>query len=166
MGLQMCLGLTNRSSGICLVLRNKQASREPQSPLCHRPVSMARIIFSTRFCPSPDLSLARGTEHPPGESCQAKYSCCFSVAQSCSTLCTPMDYSPPGSSDHGISQARILECHFLLQGIFPTQGLNPCLLLGRQIHYRWAICDAPTVRCYYLNDKNVLCLIVLYSKYC
>ena len=25
--------------------------------------------------------------------------------------------------------------HFLLQGIFPTQGLNPSLLLGRQILY-------------------------------
>jgi len=24
-------------------------------------------------------------------------------------------------------------CPFLLQGIFPTQGWNPCLLLGRQI---------------------------------
>lgn len=33
MGLQMCPGLTNRSSGICLVLRNKQASKEPRSPL-------------------------------------------------------------------------------------------------------------------------------------
>ena len=32
------------------------------------------------------------------------------VAQSCPTLCNPMDYSPPGSSVHGISQARILEC--------------------------------------------------------
>ena len=29
--------------------------------------------------------------------------------QSCPTLCDPMDYSPPGSSTHGISQARILE---------------------------------------------------------
>ena len=37
--------------------------------------------------------------------------------------------SPPGSPVHGISQARILElgCHFLLQGIFPTQGSNPYL---------------------------------------
>ena len=26
-------------------------------------------------------------------------------------------------------------CHFLLQGIFPTQGLNPGLLHGRQILY-------------------------------
>ena len=31
------------------------------------------------------------------------------VAQSCSTLCDPMDCSPPGSSVHGILQARILE---------------------------------------------------------
>ena len=31
------------------------------------------------------------------------------VAQSCLTLCDPMDYSPPGSSVHGILQARILE---------------------------------------------------------
>ena len=41
-----------------------------------------------------------------------------------------MDCSPPGFSVHGISQARILEwgCHFLLQGIFLTQGSNPHLL--------------------------------------
>ena len=31
------------------------------------------------------------------------------VAQSCPTLCNAMDCSPPGSSDHGILQARILE---------------------------------------------------------
>ena len=31
------------------------------------------------------------------------------VAQSCQTLCYPMDCSPPGSSVHGIFQARILE---------------------------------------------------------
>ena len=32
-----------------------------------------------------------------------------SVAQSCLTLCDPMDCSPPGSSVHGMLQARILE---------------------------------------------------------
>ena len=31
------------------------------------------------------------------------------VAQSCLSLCNSMDYSPPGSSVHGILQARILE---------------------------------------------------------
>ena len=29
--------------------------------------------------------------------------------QLCPTLCDPMNYSPPGSSVHGILQARILE---------------------------------------------------------
>ena len=31
------------------------------------------------------------------------------VAQSCLTLCDPMDFSPPGSSVHGTIQAKILE---------------------------------------------------------
>ena len=31
------------------------------------------------------------------------------VAQSCPTLCDPMDSSQPGSSVHGIFQTRILE---------------------------------------------------------
>ena len=44
--------------------------------------------------------------------------------------CNLMDCSPPGSSVHGIFQARILEwaATLLLQGIFSTQGLNPLLL--------------------------------------
>ena len=46
------------------------------------------------------------------------------IAQSCLTLCNPMDCSPPGSSVHGILQARV-GCHFLLQGIFPLQVLSP-----------------------------------------
>ena len=52
-----------------------------------------------------------------------------SVAKSCLTFRDPMDWSTPGSSVHGLLQAKILECcHFLLQGIFTTQGSNPCLL--------------------------------------
>ena len=31
------------------------------------------------------------------------------VARSCPTLCDPMDCGPPGSSVHGIFQARVLE---------------------------------------------------------
>ena len=34
---------------------------------------------------------------------------CAKSFQSCLTLCNPMDCSPPGSSVHGILQARILE---------------------------------------------------------
>ena len=35
--------------------------------------------------------------------------CESEVAQSCPTLCNPMDYSPPGSPIPGILQARTLE---------------------------------------------------------
>ena len=54
-----------------------------------------------------------------------------SVAQWCLTLCDPMDCSPPGSSVHGVLQARIpgVGCQALLQGIFQTQGWNSHLLL-------------------------------------
>ena len=34
---------------------------------------------------------------------------CVLVSQSCPTLCNPIDCSPPGSSVHGIFQARVLE---------------------------------------------------------
>ena len=56
------------------------------------------------------------------------------VTQLCPTLCDPMDCSLPGSSVHGILQARVLEwgCHFLLQQIFLTQGSNPGLPHCRQ----------------------------------
>ena len=43
------------------------------------------------------------------------------VAQSCLTLCDPMDCSPPGSSVHGILQARVLEWRAIS---FSTQCLN------------------------------------------
>ena len=38
------------------------------------------------------------------------------VALSCRTLCDPMDCSPPGSSVHGIFQARILFCRSIIKG--------------------------------------------------
>ena len=50
-------------------------------------------------------------------------------AQLCLTLCNPLDYSLPGSSVDGISNKNTGEgCHFLLQGIFPTQRSNLRLL--------------------------------------
>ena len=59
------------------------------------------------------------------------------VAQLCPTLCDPMDCSLPGSSVHGILQARYwkgLPCPPL--GIFPTQGSYPGLPHCRQILYQ------------------------------
>ena len=59
------------------------------------------------------------------------------VAQSCPTLCDPMDSSLPGSMVHGIFQARILEWAAISfsRGIFPTQGSNLGLLNCRQTLY-------------------------------
>ena len=58
------------------------------------------------------------------------------VAQSCLTLCDPIDCSPPGFSVHGDSPGKNtgVGCHALLQGIFPTQGSNP----GHP-HCRWIL---------------------------
>ena len=49
------------------------------------------------------------------------------VAQSCPTLSDLMGCSPPGSSVHGILQARILEWVAMpfARGTFPTQGMEP-----------------------------------------
>ena len=58
------------------------------------------------------------------------------VTQSCPNLCDPMDCIPPGSSVHGISQARIVGSHSFLQVVFLTQGSNPSLLHSTLILYR------------------------------
>ena len=62
---------------------------------------------STRIFPSCKLTLSTLPHLPsPGH----HYFCvCLLVAQSCAPLCDPMNGSPPGSSAHGILQARILE---------------------------------------------------------
>ena len=51
-------------------------------------------------------------------------------AQLCPTFCDPMNCSLPGSSVHGIFLGNNtgVGCHFLLQGIFLTQGSNQPLL--------------------------------------
>ena len=56
-----------------------------------------------------------------------------------------MDCSPPGSSVHGISQARItgVVCHFLLQGNFLTQGAKLHLLHWQALACRFFISEPP-----------------------
>ena len=94
------------------------------------------MIFIEPFTKQQDLySFQESIKHIP------KYTipwarCCCLVAQSCLTLCNPMDYSPPGSSVHGDSPGKNtgVGCHALLQGIFPTQGSNPGVP-----HCRWIL---------------------------
>ena len=75
------------------------------------------------------------------------------VAQSCPTLCYPVEYSPPGSSIHGIFQARILELVAIsfIQGIFPTQGLNLALLNSGRCFNLWTTREANCLLAYYFK---------------
>ena len=67
------------------------------------------------------------------------------VTQSCPTVCDPMNCSPQGSSVHVDSPSKNtgVGCHALLQGIFPTQGLNLGLLHCRQILYQLSYPGSP-----------------------
>ena len=59
----------------------------------------------------------------------------------------PVDYSPRGSSVHGIfpGENTGVGCHFLLRGIFPTQGSNPGLLYCRQILHHQSHQGSPII---------------------
>ena len=69
------------------------------------------------------------------------------VAQSCPTLCDPMDCSPTGSSVHGDSPGENtgVGFHALLQGIFPMQGWNPGLPCCGQILYQLSHQEGPRI---------------------
>ena len=56
-----------------------------------------------------------------------------------------MDCRPPSFSVHGDSPSKNtgVGCHALLQGIFPTQGLNPGLLHCRWICYHLSLQGKP-----------------------
>ena len=66
----------------------------------------------------------RGSPSPLGSWRTIK--CVCLVAQSCLTLCNPMDYSPPGPSVYGIFPARIHSgLSFLPPGDLPSPGTKP-----------------------------------------
>ena len=73
------------------------------------------------------------------------------VAQSCQTLCDAMDptrllhpWDFPGKNTG-------MGCHFLLQEIFPTEGLNPGLLHRRQTLYHLSHQGSPEERKGHIN---------------
>ena len=69
------------------------------------------------------------------------------VVQLYLTIWDPMDCSLPGSSVHGILQARILEWVSIpfSKKIFPPQGSNPGLPHCRQILYHLSHQGSPAV---------------------
>ena len=78
-----------------------------------------------------------------------RWSRCLHVyAQSCPTLCHPLDCSPPGSSVHGILQARILEWVAMPSSRGPSwpRDQNPRYLpsswMGKRILYHCVTWEA------------------------
>ena len=84
---------------------------------------------------SPALQAESLPMEPPGSDIYIYMHRVF-VAQLCPTLCDPMECILTGSSVHGDSLGKKIGvgCHFLLQGIFPTQGSNP-----GPLHHRWIL---------------------------
>ena len=62
------------------------------------------------------------------------YVVCAKWLQSCPTLCNPVDCSPPGSSVHGILQARILEWVAISSSRGSSQELNLHLISPTYTH--------------------------------
>ena len=77
--------------------------------------------------------------------------CVCEVTQSCPTLCDPMDCSLPGSSFHGILQARVLE--WVAISFSQKKTRSKTFMKGRQegkfnsktvsSHRKWRCCHLP-----------------------
>ena len=56
------------------------------------------------------------------------------LLQSCPALCYPIDCSPPGSSVHGILQAKILEWAAMpSSGVLPDPGIKPTSFMSLEL---------------------------------
>ena len=78
------------------------------------------------------------------------------IAQSCQTLCDPMDCSLPGFSVHGIFQARVLSrLPFPSPGNLPNPGIEHQVshIAGRRFTL-WATREAPTIAVSYFRHVS------------
>ena len=78
---------------------------------------------------------------------------CLLSCFSCIQLCNPMDYSPPGSSVHGISQARVLEwvaIPFSKTTIWPSNPTTRHIYWGNR---NWKRHMYPNVHCHTIYDS-------------
>ena len=92
------------------------------------------------------------------------------VAKSRATLSNPMDCSPPGSSVHGISQARILEWVAISFSRASSRPRNwTCIscvsCIGRKILYHWSPFAFPLPWQVFLCNKHWLTFQTLTQQY-
>ena len=100
---------------------------------------------------------------PPKGTQVANMTLCAVRSRSALSDSVPPHGSPPGSSVHRISRQEYTGtgCHFLLQGIFLTQGSNLFLLhlcVGNQILHHWATWEAPHGLTWFLSCMHELLL--------
>ena len=105
------------------------------------------------------------------------------VALSCLTLCDPMDRSPPGSSIHGIFQARVLEwgaiafsdiyylvpfkfqcCLFIRTQYFLCRGGTELFIICNQQFTSLKPTIFPKRLLYYDNERNISIFISEFPK--
>ena len=98
------------------------------------------------------------------------FSCIYSgggvVAKSCLTLAIPWTVATrllcpwdfPGKNTG-------VDCYFLLQGVFPTQGSNPCLFHCRRIIYHWATREALMHLYTIQNYMQHRCIVHIYKLF-
>ena len=89
---------------------------------------------------------APAASHPLWEE---RVCCALSGPAGDGCVCVSHSVMPDSLRSHGLQSTRFLcpwdflvkdtgvGCHFLLEGIFPTQGSNPCLLC--LLHCRWIL---------------------------
>ena len=112
------------------------------APLCASCASMCVYVRPYAFCASVCVyvRLVRPCQ-PPCVSSPHRRSC--TVAQSCLTLCNPMDCNPLGSFVHGVFQSRMLEWVSVSSSRGSSWPSDPTCIsgvscIGRCILYHWA----------------------------
>ena len=106
---------------------------------CHEKIEWGNLVYSRKSENIPEeVTASWDLKFQTTLNLHRSVSMCV-CAQSCLTLCKPLDCSPPASLVHGIFQPRILEWFAIpFSRIFLTQESNLNLLHCRQILYRWA----------------------------
>ena len=130
---------------------------------CRKSFHVGELFYVSKWCWSNAISVLFLMEKLP----KAKTGCCtyslVLVAQSCLTLCVPMDCSPPGSSVHGILLVRILERIAMPPSkisSWPRDRTWVSCIAGR-LFTVWATREAVVAQ----MVNTILCTILMYILY-
>ena len=132
-------------------MRTRQPSKCP--PKWRHYFSFLPAINESSCCPNSLSAFGAVNILDSGHSHRCKCVCAKSL-QLCPTVCDSIDCSLPGFSVRGDSPGKNtgVDCHDFLQGIFLTQGSNPCL--SHLLH--WQVGSLPLVP----PEKPSRCIVI------